>query len=276
MELEQSDQLPEQPVEQPPSEPEPTQEGQHIDFKSPQRTKNKRPLWLWLLVGLVVIAVIVGAAVAVKPKAKTTATANKTGTAQSSAHANAPESTVPTKSYQSTTFNLSFDYPEQWKVNDTGTPPLTVVSPVMMLTDAGGQKISGEVVMTILPQGQVPERFGNGNATAVLASEKISYTKPTPSQRAQTYLSFVQYQATTAHGALDGIYITGNVGYTKGQPIPKADVAARDPDVNITFIKCANAACDGSSGPTSVAAGMWNNDSFQAPIKTMLTSLAFD
>lgn len=266
---------PEQPVEQPATPSEPIGEGQHVDFRPVPPAKKKRPLWLWILIGLVIVALAVSAALALKPKAKTPAT-QKTSAAQSSSQSNTAKVNVPTKSYQSTTFNLSFDYPEDWKVNDSGTPPLTVVSPVMTLTNAAGQKISGEVVMTILPQGQVPAQYGNGNATAVMESEKISYSKPTPSQRAQTYLSFVQYEATTAHGALDGIYITGNVGYTKGQPIPKADIAARDPDVNITFIKCANSACNGSSGPTNVAATMWDDQNFQAPIKTMLTSLAFD
>lgn len=270
----------EQPVEQPAEEPaapspEPVGEGQHVDFRPTPPAQKRRPVWLWILIGLAIVAVVVAAAMVFKPKDKT---AQKTSTSQSSSSqpSDKPGVNVPTKSYQSTTFNLSFDYPEQWKVNDTGTPPLTVVSPVMTLTDPAGQKMQGEVVMTILPQGQVPDRFGNGNATAVLASQKISYTKPTPSQRAQTYLSFVQYETTAAHGALDGIYITGNVGYTKGQPIPKADIAARDPDVNVTFIKCANSTCNGSSGPTNVAATIWNDQNFQAPITTMLTSLAFD
>jgi hypothetical protein len=131
--------------------------------------------------------------------------------------------------------------------------------------------------MTILPQGQPPKDFDAGNAVAVRDSEKVSYTKPTPSQRAQTYLSFVQYAATTTHGALDGIYITGNVGYKKTQPIPKTDVAARDPIVGITFVKCANDACSGAvPTPLSIKASEWDNNSFKAPIKTMLTSLAFD
>jgi hypothetical protein len=153
---------------------------------------------------------------------------------------------------------------------------MTVRSPATQLKSASGQSVTGRIIMTIANKGNNLGVFDKGNATAVLNSQKIAYTSPTPNQRANTYLSFLQYATTTAAGALDGIYITGDNGYQKGQDIPKGDIAGIDPLVSVTFVQCAASTCSGGTSALSIAASSWSNTSFAAPITKMLESLSFN
>jgi hypothetical protein len=159
---------------------------------------------------------------------------------------------------------------------DSGNGPMTVTSPAMQLNAADGSKDTGQIIMTIQKQGQLPAAFTAGSALAVLNSQLISYSQPTPSQTSQTYLSFVQYSSTTSVGGLDGIYVTGNYGYQKDQVVPDSDITSIDPLITVTFIKCGNSKCTSNLNPLTVASTSWNNDAFQAPIKTMLSSLTFN
>jgi hypothetical protein len=179
-----------------------------------------------------------------------------------------------TKHYDSTDLGLGFDYPENWTVADDNGK-LTVTSPAMQLTDADGQTQTGQAVMTIQSANAADfSMFQKGPAVAVLASEKVAYTKPTSTQRADTYISFLQYAATTAHGALDGVYVTGDYGYKYADGITEADITKVDPDIRVTFVKCANAACTGTLTSLSISSDMWSNKSFSSPIEDMLKSLA--
>jgi hypothetical protein len=184
-------------------------------------------------------------------------------------------SSGPTKPYTATDFNLSFNYPEGWTVFNNGSGPMTVTSPSMRLTSADGQAVTGLITMTIQQQGQLPASFSAGAALAVLNSQKISYTHPTTAQLSQAYLSFVQYSATTTKGGLDSVYLTGNLGYQKDQTIPSSDIAKVSPLVTVTFTKCGNTACTSSLTPLTIASTSWSKSTFQAPIETMLASMAF-
>jgi len=182
--------------------------------------------------------------------------------------------TEATKHYDSTDLNLGFDYPEHWTVTDSNSR-LTVVSPAMQLTDGDGQSQTGQIIMSIQNANAADfSMFQKGSAVAVLPSEKITYNKPTSTQNADTYVSFLQYAATTTHGALDGIFVTGNYGYQYGQTISEGDVTKVDPDIRITFMKCANAACTGTPTALSISSTMWSNKSFSTPIEDMLKSIA--
>jgi hypothetical protein len=183
---------------------------------------------------------------------------------------------IPTTNYSSSNFALSFDYPKGWAVTDSGNGVLSVRSRVMQLKSATGKNVEGQVIMTIANKGQNLSVFDKGDATAVMDSKKISYTKPTPSQRANTYISFLQYAATTQAGALDGVYITGDFGYQKGQNIPKTDIANIDPLVTVTFVECATSDCPaGTTKALSISSASWNDSDFSAPVLKMLQSLAF-
>lgn len=143
-----------------------------------------------------------------------------------------------TKHYDSANFNLGFDYPADWTVSDNGNGVLSVRSPAVGLKTADGQQTSAQITMMIRLNTQKLPEFDSGNAVAALESEKVAYTKPTQSQRANTYLSFLRY-ANVSSG-LSGIYITGDFGYQNAQAVPKTDIQKLDPIVSVIFAKCTN------------------------------------
>lgn len=181
--------------------------------------------------------------------------------------------TVTTKSYESTALGLTFAYPETWTVNEaTGNKVITVTSPLQDIKTADNQTTKGKIVLTIAPKGQNLAAFASGDAVAVRDSAKTSYSNPSSSQRAATYISFLQYNSTTTKGALDAVAVTGDYGYQKFQTIPKTDIATVDPLLMITFIKCADEKC-ATATPLSIPATMWDTNTFSKPLTTMLTSL---
>jgi uncharacterized protein (UPF0333 family) len=188
-----------------------------------------------------------------------------------------PAAVTTTKQYNSAQLGVTFSYPSNWTVTEDDTSNvITVQSPAMSLTSATGSKVTGEVSMTINQQTPSLPMFTAGNAVAVLASQKINYTNPSSSQRAQTYVSFLQYEATTTEGALDGVYITGDSGYQKQQAIPEVDIANVAPLVRVTFAQCSNAKCTGNTSALSIASTSWNTTTFSQPILAMLESLDFN
>ena len=69
----------------------------------------------------------------------------------------------PTQSYTATDFNLSFNYPKDWTVVNSGTGPMTVTSPSMQLTSATGQAVPGLIIIEqSMQQGQLPTSFSAG------------------------------------------------------------------------------------------------------------------
>jgi hypothetical protein len=221
---------------------------------------------------ILILALIVGIAAAaymVFFKAKPAKAPTKSTSSSSSSQSAANESDISTatKHYDSTNFNLGFDYPEDWKVSDVdGSGKLTVTSPTTQLKDTSGQSVSGQIVMVIRDKTQKLTEFDKGSATAVKDSEKIAYTKPSQTQRASTYISFLSYASSTSSGGFNGIYITGDNGYQKDQTVPMADINKVDPVINITFLK------DGT--PMSIAISSWNDTNFSDPLKAMLQSLS--
>ena len=182
--------------------------------------------------------------------------------------------TTTTKNYQSTDFGLGFDYPANWTVTEAaGSNKIVVSSPELSLIDPSGQRATGQVLLTVDQKGNNLSMFDKGNAIAVIDSKKVSYTKPSSSQRAQTYISFLQYITTSATGALDGVYVTGDSGYQKGQAIPEVDIVKVDPLIRVTFAQCASSSCSGAGAPMSIAASEWSDTTFSQPIESMIESL---
>ncbi|OGL40620.1 hypothetical protein A3J32_00500 [Candidatus Saccharibacteria bacterium RIFCSPLOWO2_02_FULL_46_7] len=178
-----------------------------------------------------------------------------------------------TKHYASQNFRLEFDYPDDWTLTDEqASGIMTAKSPTITLEDTGSQKIDGLVTLTFRAKFQKLTEFDAGSATAVIDSIKIAYTKPTQSQRGETYISFLRYAKTTGTTSLDGIYITGDAGYKIGQSIPKDDLTRVDPVVSITFSRCSDNACN-STTPFSVGADIWDNRTISEPLLAMLKSL---
>jgi hypothetical protein len=263
----------------------------YSDYMPQLKPKRKWPKIVgWTLLGLILAAGLgIGGYWAAKHKlaeqpAKSTAkqsfqssaSSSQKNAGQTSANTNQAASSSPTKQYNSSNFKLSFSYPDGWTVADTGNGKLTATSPAMQLTAADGSSKTGEVIMSIQSQNSADmSMFKQGDAASVLSSQKVAYANPTSTQRAQTYLSFLQYAATTTHGALDGIYITGDYGYQKEQSIPESDINKIDPLIRVTFVSCATAGakCTKTS-PLSVSSDMWKTAGFSGPIENMLKSLA--
>jgi hypothetical protein len=253
----------------------------HIDDEAPAPRKyelpadyhkNKSKLGRYIVTAFIIL--LVAAAVywlLLKPKpakAPTTANTSKSNSAQTS------EAKVDTEHYDSPNFNLGFDYPKGWKVSDiSGSGKLTVTSTPTKLKGLN-ESFDGQIVMTIRDKTQKLTEFDKGDATSIIGSEKINYTKPSETQRGSTYISFLNY-ASSKDPQLDGIYITGDAGYEKQQNVPSTDIAKSDPVINVTFVKCSDSKCAGTATAAGVAAEEWEtNTAFSKPIKTMLESLA--
>lgn len=181
--------------------------------------------------------------------------------------------TTATEHYVSPGFGLEFDHPKDWTASEpTGSGVLTVKSPSMTLKNASGQTFSGQVVLTVRNKQQPLPEFDKGNAVATVASQKLTYAHPSQTQRGSTYLSFLTYASSGQSGGLDGLYITGDVGYQKGQAIPKADFTPVDPVISVTFVKCTGK-CGADSKAASIDPALWQSDTFGKPLTDLLESL---
>jgi hypothetical protein len=182
-----------------------------------------------------------------------------------------------TKHHVSTGFMVEFTYPKDWTIADAEDgSQLTATSPGITLKDTNNKTFVGQVVFTIRNKQQALPEFDRGNAVAARESEKINYTQPSSVQRGSTYVSFLRY-AGSQPGSLNGVYVTGNVGYKVAQAIPKADFVPVDPIVSVTFKKCAASRCDGqSSTATGIAPTMWEDTAFGGQLRTMLQSLVIN
>ncbi len=233
------------------------------------RKKAKRGWWKWVLGVIVLAAVLTGGGYWFltrsndsKDAKKSTAADNKLATPAANEN-----KTITTKHHQSPTFNLEFDYPDDWTIADNGDGILTAKSPNMQLKGVSGKTVDGQIVITIQgKQGELKD-FKAGNGLAVRESEKLSYAKPTASQRAQTYLSFVSYAGSTNPG-IEGMYVTGDIGYQKDQAVPMVDIVRVDPLITVSF-------AGANASALSVSPSSWNDANlFTKSIKTVLTSLS--
>jgi len=179
---------------------------------------------------------------------------------------------VGTEHFNSTTFSLGFDYPKNWTVKEEGGK-LTARSTIRDLKDTSGKTVKGQILLTIQPKQASLEGFKKGNGVAVRDSEKITYTSPTQNQRAQTYVTFVNY-AHAAEG-IDAVYITGDLGYQKSQAVPEVDIVRVDPLISTSFIKCASSDCSGPSEAFTIPANSWSEAAYLTKsIRTILTTLS--
>lgn len=245
-------------------------------YRQPDRKNGKHYAWLWLVIIVVLAVALAGAGYLAINHSKVHKTAKKPVAAKS-----APPKTVssappiPSSSFTSPSFGVTFSYPQTWNVVDSGAAGVNVYSTPMTITNASDQPVLAEVDVTLLNQGALPSAFGTNTSVAVLNSQKVVFTHP-GNQPADTYISFVQYPATTIVGGLDGIYVTGNYGYQKDQTIPNSQVAQVNPLIMVVFSSCANSTCSVSTQkPLTISAADWNNSSFSAPILLILSSLSF-
>lgn len=246
----------------------------YADYQPP--SKEPSPIWrklgIWGGVGAAVVILAAGGLWLAKnhksaPKPASSATSQN---GQANQKASASKISSATKHYDSTNFNLGFDYPADWTVSDTGNGQLTVKSPAIGLKDISGQRSDRQIVLSIRRGDQKLTEFDNGNSIAVLDSEKVAYTKPTQTQRANTYLSFLKYAGSDG---LSGIYITGDNGYKKAQAIPKTDIQKVDPIISLTFFTFFK---PDRTVPLGISVDNWNDDGFATPLRNLLQSFTIN
>jgi hypothetical protein len=180
---------------------------------------------------------------------------------------------VASKHYDSVAFALGFDYPENWKTSEA-SGKLTVASPTAQFKTASGTT-TAQIVFTIQTKQPSLPGFKSGNGIATRTSEKVAYLKPTPNQRAQTYMTFVSNAGASTVG-IDSVFVTGDLGYQKDQAVPQADIIQGDPLVSIFFAKCEGSTCaaDPSTAKVTIADSAWSDSNAQVKaVKAMLTSL---
>ncbi|MCL5113372.1 MAG: hypothetical protein M1554_02745 [Patescibacteria group bacterium] len=239
------------------------------------KTKQKRPYKIITGVILLVV-IIIGGFVVVNQKpgpSKIIKQPSKNVSKVTSSQAVSITPSGQPTTYNSTNFSLTVTYPNRWIISDTPSE-MDMTSPITTLASDLNKEVEGKIIITVGPQGQFPSRLGNQSATAVLNSDLITYTNPTPAQDAQTYLSFLEYASTTNNNGLDGIYITGNYGYLVGQYITQANLGSIDPLVRITFEQCQNTKCT-QIAPLTIASYSWNQQSFSKPLLDILESFQF-
>lgn len=239
--------------------------------KKPKRN-NKLYLILTTLIVIIILS-IAGIFLILKPKSssnKSVNTSPKTTVSKNFNNSIAPVAKIT--SYSSTNFSLTVNYPDNWVISDTPST-LSITSPITTIVNDKNQTVQGKIIINVSPKGQLPSDFTNAPAVAVANSQLISYTNPTPAQDAQTYLSFLQYATTTTVGGLNGIYVTGNYGYLKGQNISQSDVQSVDPLVRVSFEEC-SMSCKELS-PMVISINDWNKTSFSLPIINIMKSFQF-
>lgn len=265
----------EEKKDQPAAQETPASTADYAQHTPPDKIPRSWKVPLLIIFGLLIAAsAIYWFVIKPKPAAKSTSqtSSSASSSSQSTPAAVAPATTkisTTTKTYTSANFKLAFSYPDDWVIADAGGGVLTAKSPSLSLKNAAAQTATGQVVLTIRDKTQKLTEFDKGNATATRDSLKISYTKPTQTQRGSTYVSYLQFATSTTAGALDGIYITSDSGYKKGQAIPLVDVSKVDPSISITFV-------DSSSKAMSIADSMMDDTAFSTPLTDLLKSLAIN
>jgi len=180
--------------------------------------------------------------------------------------------TVPTAHYDSTTYGIGIDYPNNWAVSDT-TAKLTIISPDVSMETPTSQT-NGHVIVTVQNQQSAIAGFPADGAMASLGSDKLTYAQPTPVQRAQTFLSYLGYSSADN---LDALYLTGDAGYQQGQTIPLSDVIKGNPLVSVSFATCASDSCANETPkPVVLKASGWKDAAFKPIIVNILQSLAIN
>jgi hypothetical protein len=253
-------------------QPDPQSTLEYLRSIAPQRKRNRTKRVVITLVTLVMLAGLAGGAYWLFFRSKPTPKpAQQNANTQQSSESSTTKST---KHYSSSTFGLEFDYPEDWTAAETaGSGTLTVRSPATQLKSATGQKVTGQVLLTFRNKQQTLTEFNEGNAVAARESVKLTYAKPSSTQRGSTYVSFLRYARTSNGQALDGVYVTGDNGYQTGQAIPKADFTPVDPIISVTFTKCADRECTRDGTPLSIQSSSWSDHALSKPVLAMLTSL---
>ena len=274
------DQQPSPAPETPESEPTPEERQEHTDYLKnivqPKPAKKGWPKWPLLIAVIIIIGVagvyLAGHHSPTKPAAKTTTIAKVAPTQTSTS--------TSTSNYVSNgkDLNLSFDYPASWTATpvtggNTTDQPISVTSPLVSMTSAAGQGVTGKVVLQIRPVTAQLNELGSGT-TAAQASIQYAYSKPTPAQHNYFYLTFVHVSgASNPAGSFQEIFVTGINTFSAGDSLTPSSISV-DPIISASFYSCAASICTGASAvPLSISNTTWQNADIFKQTLTALESL---
>jgi len=247
-------------------------EQHHPAAVQPARPRKRKHTGLKALIVLVVIAAAAIGAYAIGDRAA--APAKPKHQSQQAVKKSTPSTvqpeTAPTKSYTSSNLSVAFNYPGNWKVNDTAKL-LTVTSPDTLLTNAAGAKVKVRTVVTVQPKQTAITGWPENGAVEVLPPYVMTYTQPSSIQTGQSYVTYLGYTQTDG---LDAIFVTGDSGYQQNQAVPESDIVAMDPLVSVTFTTCTDTSC-ATPSPVTLQASAWQASAIGKDVSKLLASLQF-
>lgn len=242
-----------------------------------------------LIITIVIAAILVigGGAVAYwffirsKPSAKMPSqTTQNTAPTQPVATDNATSSAATQYVSNGSDLNLSFTYPSNWTASpasggNSTDQPISVTSPLVSLSDANGQAITGKVVVNIRPVSAQLSELASDKAMVAQDSVQFAYTKPTSAQHQYPYLTYVHLAGgNNTNNVFEEVIITGVNKFTKGQALLPESLGGLDPIISAAFYQCATQACAGSSAtPLSINDSTWQNTSVFVQTQALLASL---
>ncbi len=267
-----------------PEEPELTpdeERQQRVDYLKnvvpPRKPKAKWPRYAAIAVVLIIVIAAAGFGLskhkaAAPPAKKTTAaTVVPSSTGTSAALTNYVSNGKD--------LNLSFSYPSNWSVTpvSNGNPndqTITLTSPLVSLTSAASQSVTGKVVLSIRPGTDTLSELDKGSPTVAQNSVQFAYSKPTASQHQYPYLTFVHFSVTGAlSGSFQEVIVSGINQMAAGTALSSGAISV-DPIISASFYDCASTACTGTSAtPLAITNSTWTNATIFQQTLAILESL---
>lgn len=175
--------------------------------------------------------------------------------------------------YNSTGFGLSITLPAGWNVQSDDFNGIIIDSPLVELKNPDNTKQQYKVILTMALTGVVPASVSVHNPTAVIDSSKITFTNPSASQKAQSYLSFIRYSNESNQDSVNALFLTGNSDYQKNDTILSASLKRLNPTVFYSFVKCPSGNCSSSSSAINIS--NWSDKDFRNTLTKILCSISF-
>jgi len=233
---------------------------------------------LWAIVGILVILLAGGGAAAYWFLGRSKPATDKPAQTTQASDSTQPPTADDSVSGISTQYvsngqdlNLSFSYPSDWTVSpasggNSDDKPITVTSPLVSLSGANDQAITGKVVISIRPATAQLSELASDKATIAQDSVQFAYTKPTSAQHQYPYLTYIHFNGgDNPNAAFEEVIITGVTKFTKGQALFPESMGELDPIISAAFYQCTTQACTGSGiTPLSITNSTWqSSDAFE-------------
>lgn len=254
-----------------------TSVSEFVSQTQPIKEKRQKRKKQRIIFGIIALIILIGAGLyfALTRKNSTQRTIDSTQQANQQTEVEVREDTnVKTENFVSNELSLAFDYPSNWKIHDEpGDKQIMLDSPALKLRTPEGESKTGKIVMRIRGKGTKLDEIKTDSLTAARESVKLTYSKPSPSQRGQTYLAFLRF-SNGLSGGVGGMYVMGDTGYKKDQYVPKADFTPLDPIISFSFHSCNTAdSCTESGQNLSIAPSEWEDNPAFDKVKSILESL---